>query len=142
MPRLPHAKQATGLLCLVLIALGLAACGNTVSTSGFKGEQHAIAQTVANLQSDATAGDEKKICAKDLAAAVVKRLGGAKRCEKAIKDQLAEIDSLEAKVESIRLGAAGTTATARVKSTHAGKSRVSTVMLVKEGGKWKVSALQ
>ena len=29
---------------------------------------------------------------------------------------------------------AGTTATARVKSTHAGKSRVSTVMLVKEGG--------
>ena len=75
-------------------------------------------------------------------AAVVKRLGGAKRCEKAIKDQLAEIDSLEAKVESIQLGAAGTTATARVKSTHAGKSRVSTVMLVKEGGKWKVSALQ
>jgi hypothetical protein len=142
MPRLPNAKPATGLFCLVLLALGLAACGNTVSTSGFKGEQHAIAQTIANLQSDATAGDEKKICANDLAAAVVTRLGATKRCEKAIKDQLAEIDSLEAKVESIQLGAAGTTATARVKSTHAGKSRVSTVMLVKEGGKWKVSALQ
>jgi hypothetical protein len=142
MTRLPHAKQTTALLCVALLALGLGACGATVSTSGFKGEQHAIAQTISDLQADATAGNEKKICAKDLAAAVVGSLGGPKACEKAIKDQLAEIDSLEAKVESIQLGPGGAAATARVKSTHAGKKRISTVALVKEGTRWKVSALK
>jgi len=142
MTRLPHAKHATALLCVPLLAFGLAACGNTVSTSGFKGEQHAIAQTISDLQADATASDEKKICADDLAASVVAGLGGTKGCEKAIKDQLAEIDSLEAKVESIQLGAGGATATTRVKSTRAGKKRMSTVALVKEGGRWKVSALK
>jgi monoamine oxidase len=142
MTRRSHAKHATALLCLPLVALGLAACGTTVSTSGFKGEQHAIAQTISDLQSDATASDEKKICANDLASAVVARLGGTKGCEKAIKDQLAEIDSMEAKVESIQLGPGGATATARVKSTRAGKKRVTTVALVKEGARWKVSALK
>jgi hypothetical protein len=142
MTRLPHAKHATALLCVPLLAFGLAACGTTVSTSGFKGEQHAIAQTISDLQAHATASDEKKICANDLAAAVVARLGGTKGCEQTIKNQLAEIDSLEAKVESIQLAPGGTTATARVKSTHAGKRRLSTVALVKEGSRWKVSALQ
>jgi hypothetical protein len=142
MTRLPNAKHATALLCLALLALGLAACGATVSTSGFKGEQHAIAQTISDFQADATASDEKKICANDLAAAVVARLGATKRCERAIKDQLAEIDNLEAKVESIQLGPGAATASARVKSTHAGKRRVSTVVLVKEGSNWKISALK
>ena len=129
-------------MCAVLLAVGLTACGNTVSTSGFKGEQHAVAVTISNLQADATSGEQKKICANDLASAVVKRLGGTKGCERAIKDQVAEIDSLETKVQSIQLGSGGITATARVKSTYGGKGAYRTVLLVKEGGKWKVSALQ
>jgi hypothetical protein len=142
MPLLPTARRAIGLLCLPALVVGLGACGSAVSTSGFKGTQHEVAQAISNLQSDATSGDQKKICANDLAGAVVTRLGGAKACEKAIKDQLAEIDSLTVSVQSIQLGAAGTTASARVKSTFAGKTRPSTVALVKEAGKWKISALQ
>jgi hypothetical protein len=141
MPFLPHARGAAGLICVPLLALGVGACGNAVSTSGFTGEQRAIAQTIANLQSDATAGEQKKICANDLSSAVVARLGGSKGCEQAIKNQLAEIDSLEVKVQSVTLGG-GATATARVKSTFGGKSRSRNISLVKERGKWKVSGLQ
>jgi hypothetical protein len=143
---LPHkatyARRVSGALCIGLLVLGLAACGNSVSTSGFKGEQHAVAEAVSNLQSHATAGEQKKICEEDLAGAVVNRLGGIKGCERAIKNQVAEIDSLEVKVQAITLGAGGKTATARVKSTYAGKSAERTVSLVKEAGKWKVSGVQ
>ncbi|MCW2969543.1 MAG: hypothetical protein JWO23_670 [Solirubrobacterales bacterium] len=142
MPLHSHARRASSVLCVALLAIGLAACGSTVSTSGFKGEEHAVAQTISNLQADVTAGEQKKICANDLASAVVNRLGGTKGCERAVKNQVAEIDSLEAKVQSIKLGGGGTTATARVKSTYGGKNAEKTVSLVKEAGKWKVSGLQ
>jgi hypothetical protein len=132
-------RRHSALLCLPLSALALTACGSTVSTAGFTGERHEAAQTIANLQADATAAEEKKICADDLAAALVTRLGGAKRCEAAIKNQLAEVDNLEASVESVQVAAGGKTATARVKSIHEGKNATSAVSLVKEGGKWKIS---
>jgi hypothetical protein len=131
-------RRMLPLICLPLSALALAACGSTVTTAGFKGEQHEVAQAIANLQADATAGEQKKICADDLAASVVGRLGGAKGCEEAIKKQLAEIDSLEVSVQSVKL-ASGSTATATVRSIYEGKHRPSTVSLAKEGGKWKIS---
>jgi copper chaperone CopZ len=135
------AKRALTLLCAPLLAVGLAACGAAaVSTSGFKGEDHAVAQAISNLQSDVTAGDEQKICANDLASAVVARLQGATGgCKQAITGQLAEVDSLELSVESVQVS--GATASARVKSVYEGKSRLSTLALQKESGKWKISAL-
>ncbi len=129
------------LLCLPLSALALTGCGNTVSTASFKGAQREVAQTIADFQAAATAGEEKKICTEDLAAPVVARLGGTKRCEAAIKSQLTEVDSLEALVESVTLGPGGRTATAQVKSVHEGKKATSAVVLVDEGGKWKISGL-
>jgi hypothetical protein len=132
-------RRRSALLCLPLSALALAACGSTLSTAGFTGERHEVAQTIANLQSASTAAEEKKICTEDLAAALVTRLGGAKSCEAAIKSQLAEVDTLEASVESVEVAAGGKTATARVKSIHEGKNATSAVSLVKEGGKWKIS---
>jgi hypothetical protein len=132
-------RRQFALLCLPLSALTLAACASTVSTTGFKGQQHEVAQTIANFQADATAAEQHKICAKDLAAALVRRLGGSRRCEAAIKSQLAEVDSLEASVLSVQIAAHGTTATAQVKSIREGKSRPSGVSLVEEGGKWKIS---
>jgi hypothetical protein len=138
----PAAKRALALLCVAAAALALAACGSTVSTASFKGEQHAVAQAIANLQSDATASEQKKVCANDLAASVVSRLGGSKGCEKALKAQLAEIDSLEASVKSIQIAAGGSAATATVKSTYAGKSRTGSVSLVKEGKSWKIAAVR
>jgi len=133
-------RRALALSCIPLCALAVSACATTTSTASFKGTEHAVAQTVVNLQSDAAASEQKKVCSQDLAAKVVAGLGGAKGCEAAIKEQLAEIDAPEATVESVQV--TGTTAIAKVKSTFAGKKTVSSVVLVEEGGKWKVSALR
>ena len=94
-------------------------CGTTTSTSGFHGTEHEVAQTVADLQSDVTSSDRKKICERDLAAPVVAKLGGVKACEAAIKNRLAEIDNTELKVESVKV--AGAKATAQVKSVYGGR---------------------
>ncbi|MGA2455089.1 MAG: hypothetical protein ABSG93_16385 [Solirubrobacteraceae bacterium] len=134
-------RRPLAMLCLPLSLLALAGCGSTASTAGFKGEQHEVAQTIANLQNDATAAEQKKICANDLAAALVTRLGGAKGCETAIKNQLAEVDNLETSVKSVDVAAGGKAATAQVKSIREGKTATSAVSLVKEGGKWKISGV-
>ena len=127
-------------------ALALAGCGSSVSVSGFKGEEHEVAQAIANLQSDTSSQSQARVCANDLAQSIVQRLnrspGG---CEAAIKSQQAEIDpGLEVTVESVHIGgtAAARTATAKVKSTFEGKRRPATLELVKEAGKWKISGLQ
>jgi hypothetical protein len=140
MAPLPTTRRGRALACAPLLALALYGCGSSVSTSAFKGADHEVAQTLSNLQSDATAGEQKKICQNDLATKVVASLGGQKACEQAIKDQLAQTDNLELSVQSIKIDPSGKTATAHVKSTYAGKSRAGTVTLVKEGGRWRVSA--
>ena len=134
-------RRLLALLCAPLPALALVACTSAVSTSSFHGVEHEVAQTVANLQADATSNDPKKICANDVSQAVVARLGGIKGCEAAIKRQLNEVDSLELSVQSVQVASDGATATAHVKSVHEGKSRAGTVSLVKEDGRWKVSGV-
>jgi hypothetical protein len=130
---LPPALAAT------LCALVLGGCGTATSTAGFKGEQHEAAQAIANLQSAATAGEGPKICAHYLAKAIVSSLGGTKGCESAIKQQLAQVDNLEATVESVKLAPGARSASATVKSIKFGKNKLEKVALVKEGGSWKVS---
>jgi copper chaperone CopZ len=132
-------RRALALCCLPICALAVSACASTTSTSNFKGSKHAVAQTIGNLQSDVTGGEQKKICANDLAASVVSSLGGTKGCEAAIKSQLSEIDSTEVSVEAVQVS--GATATATVKDTVSGKKALTKVNLVEEGGKWKVSGL-
>ncbi len=131
------------LLGLPVCALALAACSTTssTSTSGFSGVKREVAERIADFQSDANSSEEKKICADDLAARIVGRLGGTKGCEAAVKRQLDQVDELEVSVESVEMGAHGTSATATVKSIREGKSRASTLSLVKEGGKWKISGV-
>jgi len=126
-------------------ALALVGCASSVSTSGFKGEEHEVAQVVANLQTDTNAADQAKVCANDLSRALVERLGGTSGCEKAIKNQQAEIDpGLEVTVESVHITGPSSArlAAASAKSTFEGKKRISTLLLTKEGGKWKISGIQ
>jgi hypothetical protein len=132
---------APALLGATLLVFGLAACGSTVATSSFKGEQHEVAQAISNLQSDTRAGDQQKVCENDLAGPVVTRLSTAPGgCKQAVKGQLAEIDNFDVTVESVQITGSGSkrTATAQVKSVYNGKKRVRTVSLVFEGGKWKI----
>jgi hypothetical protein len=115
----------------------LGACGETVSTSSFKGESRHVAETVSDFQKNATASDEQKLCAKDLAKTLTKRLGAVGGCQAVVKQQLGQVDALNLTVDSITVN--GTSAQARVKSTWAGKSRLSTLSLVREGSRWKIS---
>jgi len=135
-------KRALVLPCAAVIALGLSACAKTVSTNGLSGEAKDAAETIKALQSDVTAGDEKKVCENDLAKTLVTKLDAAEGgCQKAVKDQLAEIDSLELNIDTVQVTSAARTANATVTSVYAGKKRKSTLSLVKEGDKWKISAL-
>lgn len=126
-----------GALC---VATGVSACGETSSTGSYKGESKHVAQTISNLQSDITTANATKVCSRDLSANVIKRLQSTGiNCKKAMEGQLREIDTYSLTVESISIS--GTTATAKVKSTWAGKQKVHRLSFVKEGGSWKVSSL-
>ena len=134
-------RRGGAVASVALLATGVAACGSTVSTSSFKGASQAVAQRIADFQSDVTAGNEKQLCNRDFASAVQSRLrtaGGS--CTQALKNQLGAIDDYELTVKSIAVH--GTSATALVKSTWSGKQRASTLLLVKERGAWKIAALQ
>src|ERR1700678_1761080 len=95
-------KRGLVLLCVPLLALGASACASTSTLSSFKGEEHAVAQVVSNLQSYGTAGEAQKICADLLSSAVTTRLhsspGG---CEHALKEQLSQVDTPEVTVEKV-----------------------------------------
>jgi hypothetical protein len=136
---IPPRQLACG-LCVAAVALGLTACGETASTSSFKGESHSVAQSVSDFQSDATAGDQKKLCENDLSSALTARLKSSGGCQTVLKNQLHELDALNLTIESIAVN--GATASARVKSTWSGKSRTTTLSLVKEGARWKISGAQ
>jgi hypothetical protein len=134
-------KPMTLAAALALSGLALAACGATVSTEKYKGEEKAVAQRISDFQSDATGSDEKKVCENDLAAAVKRKLQAAgSSCQKALKHQLSQIDTLELKIKSIAVK--GDAASAHVTSTWSGKNRESTLALVKEGSAWRIAALQ
>jgi hypothetical protein len=134
-------KRALLLLCAPLLALGASACASTSTLSTFKGEDHAVAQVVSDLQSYGTAGEAQRICTNLLAGTVTARLHSAPGgCKHALKEQLSQVDTPEVTVEKVQLhGATG--ATAEVKSTYAGKAKLTTVTLVKEDGAWKISSV-
>jgi hypothetical protein len=136
--------KARSLLALALSALAasaLTACGSSVSTGSYKGESQAVAQRIADFQTDVTGGEEKKLCSRDLASAVQARLRAAGgNCVQALENQLGAIDDYELTVKAIAVH--GTTATARVQSTWSGKQRTSTMRFVKEGDAWKITAVQ
>jgi hypothetical protein len=134
-------KRSTALLAALLCSVSLAACGGTVSTTSFKGESNAVAKRISDFQTHITAGEAQKLCASDLSQAVRARLQrGGGSCAQALKGQLGSLDDYELTVQSIALRSA--TATAVVKSTWAGKLRLSTLRLVKEGGAWRIAGLE
>jgi hypothetical protein len=134
-------KRLAAILLSVLPPVALAACGEVVATSNFQGERKAVAQAISNFQNDISTANKGNICHKDLASKLTTRLNSASGgCQEAIKNQLGQVDTFSLSIQSIALTAAS--ATAQVKSTYSGKTKVSTLTLVKEGGKWKISGVR
>ncbi len=139
-PTSTRPTQLVAGLGALALAVGMSACGETTSTSKFTGESHNVAQAVSNFQSHAATREEKKLCQNDLAATVIARLRSAGGCQAVLKNQLLQLDAPNLTIESISVK--GATASARVKSTYAGKNRITTLTLVKEGSRWKISGAQ
>lgn len=134
-------KRLAVIVLAALAPVALAACGEVVATSSFKGESKAVAQTISNFQNDISTANKGNICQKDLASTLRARLNSASGgCQEVIKNQLGQIDTFSLSIESIAVK--GSSAQAQVKSTYSGKTKVSTLTLVKEGGKWKISGVR
>lgn len=127
-------------LALAVMAAGCASSGSNDSTADFRGEQRLVATTVEDLQSAAVDGDEGKICRELLATSVADPLArGGRTCQQTVEDALKDADSSDLTVRSVRVD--GTRATAAVKEERGKEDRVSTVRLVKEGGRWRIATL-
>jgi hypothetical protein len=130
-------------LIVLLIAGGLAGCGQTSNSAGnFKGEQARVAAAVDSLSSAASSHDTTKICTKILAPAVsdkLKAAGGS--CTSVVGKQLDTVDTFNVSVQSVTV--TGTTAQARVKSTSNGKDHTDTLNLVRlpADGTWRIASL-
>jgi hypothetical protein len=129
---------------LVAAALALSACGQSSkdSSGDFQGEEKAVAQTVEDLQSAASKGDEDKICDEILAPDLVARIKSAskKTCADALKDSLRDADSFELQVKKVAID--GTTATATVESDAAGDEKTTTELTLTKGRDgWRISSL-
>jgi hypothetical protein len=122
------------------LALAVAGCGEAVSTSSFKGEEHNVAQRISSFQKHATEGSQSKICESDLATNLLAHIKASGRgCTETIKEQLKNVEDLTLTVQSVTVH--GKTATATVKSTWSGKSQLSTLKLQREGEDWKISGV-
>src|SRR6185312_15490366 len=101
------------------------------SAGDFQGEDKAVAQTVEDLQSASSKGDEDKICdeilAADLAGKIKARASKTqKTCADVLKDSLRDADSFELQVKKVAVN--GTTATATVESDAKGDDKATTTL--------------
>jgi Putative lumazine-binding len=127
-------------------ALAVAAVGCTASGSGtgdspgkFRGQQQLVANTVEDLQSAGSKGDQDEICANLLARDLVARLTTQGGCRRAVDAALKDGDTFDLTVASLRV--TGSTATARVRADAGKRDRTSTFRLVKQDGRWKIASL-
>jgi hypothetical protein len=120
-------------------------CGATTSSDEedppiLRGEQRLVAQAIEDLQDAATEGDEERVCRELLAEDLAERLGGTgQECEPTVRDALDNTDTTDLTVRAVTVR--GTTATARVEAERGDADRVTTVGLVKEGARWRISRL-
>lgn len=133
-------------LSTTLAALALAGCGGAASTEDsagrFKGEDRAVAQTVEDLQDAAQRGDEQRLCSTILSKALVDRFeaAGGAGCAAAIEEAVQDADTFDLTVTKVEV--TGATAKATVRSEVGERDKTDALELVKEGGRWKISALQ
>jgi hypothetical protein len=126
---------------LVLLALGLSACGaTTTSSSGtkFTGAQKDVADVVSKLATAGRRGDASTICNDILSKQLLTQLRSAGGdCQTEMKNAIRDASDYDLQVRSVKV--AGSNATAQVRQGKNGP--VATFTFVKEGGQWRASAL-
>jgi hypothetical protein len=128
----------------LLAAAALAGCTTTGakddSSGDFQGQARLVANTVEDLESAGSKGNEGDICSNLLAPALARSMGArAGSCAKAVDAALDDTDSFSLKVESVRVQ--GDRATARVKADRGDGDESVRLGLVKQGTGWRISDL-
>jgi hypothetical protein len=142
----PSSLRSRPALAVAALAAALAAgCSPTTSTSSnstskFRGDQRQAAQTIEDLESAANDGNETKICRDLLSRSLAGRMArNGAACAQTVEAAVKDADSVGMTVEQVRIN--GDRATARVTLERGDKDRVANIQLVREGGRWKISAL-
>jgi hypothetical protein len=133
---------ALGAAVLVVAGCG-ASSGGKSSAKKFSGEQRAVATTVEDLESAGSKRKPGEICdhllSKSLVDAITKASG--KSCSSAVDRTMKDVDAYDLVVLDNGVTITGTKATAKVQSKAGDEEDVSTLQLVKEDGRWKISAI-
>jgi hypothetical protein len=135
-------RRAAAVLAILLTAALVTGCAGATSgdSSGkFQGQQRLVANTVEDLQSAGSKGDQNEVCGQLLARDLVQRLSRGGSCERTVDAALKDVDTFDLTVESVAVR--GTTATARVKTENGDKDKVVTLGFVREARRWKISNL-
>jgi hypothetical protein len=136
--------RRTILILTAMVAFGAAGCGAQTaddSSDDFRGDERLVAQAVEDLQSAAQRGEGEQLCTQVLARVLVQRFeqAGDGTCADAVTDAVRDADTLETTVEDVTV--TGQNATARVQADAGARDETSTLELVREGDRWKISAL-
>lgn len=136
---------ARPLVAACLAALTLSACGaaDEDSSTDFRGEERLVANVVEDLSDAGAERDADAICgllSEDLIKQIRTTAGGRATCADAVDDAVEDADAFAIDVKSVKVD--GTGATAVVESKENDDEIRDTLTLVKESGRWKISALR
>ncbi|PTL59453.1 hypothetical protein C7Y72_07210 [Paraconexibacter algicola] len=140
----PMPTAARPLLAVLVAATALAGCSGSEESSSpdFKGEQKLVANVVEDLQDAGREQDADQVCqllSEQLITTIRATAGGKATCAEAIDDAIQDADSFDLSVKSVTV--TGTTAKAVVESEDRDKNVRDTIQFVKDGQRWKISAL-
>ncbi len=103
-------------------------------------EATAIGTVISNFASDASSGNERKICNSVISTALKQALNRHGGCDSDVTDQIETINNFGLTIT--KYSVTGDSAIALVKSPYSGKTRVMTVHLVKQAkGGWRLSGI-
>jgi hypothetical protein len=127
-------RRPLAILPIALAAL-VAGCGQTDSSTEFRGADRQVANVIEDLQEAAIEGEERRICRQLLSAELAR---GAGDCNRAVQAAIDEADTNEIEVEDVSV--TGDRARARVR-TGTREKQTETYELVRENRTWRISSL-
>lgn len=108
------------------------------STGGFRGDEKAVAQVVADLADDAARNKQSHTCGEILSPRLEKAVAGDSSCPSEVKKAFEDADAAKLAVDDVTIS--GQTATAVVSTKDRDTTVKRTFKLIKAGGSWRIDS--
>jgi copper chaperone CopZ len=134
---------ATAAVAAALLAAAVTGCAPTTTSSSssknFSGEQAKVADKIAALQSDGSAGKAAPVCDDLVTAGLKGKLAApGSSCAQEVKKAMQDADGFDLKVTGVKVS--GTEATATVQTKGRGSQKITrTFGLTKAADGWRIS---